>query len=202
MINKAIINKIALDFFWRKRAAKIAGFFWEQRARRNAKYLLPHILESERIIDIGSGSGMIAKVISERIPVDFILVDVIDWNITDFPLVLFDGEHIPFPGNAFDVALLIDVLHHSEKEKQLLKEALRVAKKVIIVEEVHHHPKMDLLANISDNLQWFLYGMPLGIHHRNKKQWVEFLRQYSPCVECDREYWNHAIFVMQKNQGH
>ena len=45
----------------------------------------------------------------------------------------FDGRHIPFSNQEFDVALLCDVLHHDlNNAEQLLSEAARVARFIII----------------------------------------------------------------------
>ncbi|OHA64425.1 MAG: hypothetical protein A2842_00875 [Candidatus Wildermuthbacteria bacterium RIFCSPHIGHO2_01_FULL_48_25] len=194
-MNRKTANEIALRFTWRKPVARFLDFWWKMRSKRLAKLLLPHIPKGSYVLDIGSGSGILAKEISSYARVQ--LLDVIDWNVTDLPLVLFDGKHIPHGDKQFDVALLVDVLHHSENEEELLREANRVAKKVVVLEEAHDSAYMKLWANINDNLQWLLYGMPLGLHHRSKEKWSSFLGGFCSKVQCHSEYFSHAVYVME-----
>ena len=196
-MNRAWANQIALKFWWRKYVARITKAFWVARAKKDAEYLLPYLPEGGRIIDIGAGSGTVSLVLSEKARAHFTLADVIDWNVTQLPLVLFDGEHLPFADKEFDAAMLVDVLHHSEKERQLMQEALRVAKRVVVLEVVLENPLIQLWEDVFDNLQWLLYGMPVGIHHRNKKQWVEFLKVFSPRVQYFQAFGRHSIFVVE-----
>ncbi|MDO8633096.1 MAG: class I SAM-dependent methyltransferase [Candidatus Wildermuthbacteria bacterium] len=195
MINRKTVNEIALRFTWRKPVAKLLDFWWKMRSKRLAKHLLPYIPKGAHVLDIGSGSGILAKEISLYAEVQ--LLDVIDWNITDLPLVLFDGKRIPYADKQFDIALLVDVLHHSENEEELLREAHRVAKKVVVLEEAHDSKYMKIWANINDNLQWLLYGMPLGLHHRSKERWSAFLGGFCSEVQCHTEYFGHAIYTME-----
>lgn len=195
MVSKKTANKIALKFTWRKPVAHLFDFWWRIRSKRLAKYVLSYIHKGASVLDIGCGSGILAETISSHASVK--LLDVIDWNITNLPLVLFDGRHIPYQDKEFDIALLVDVLHHAEGEEGLLAEANRVAKKVVVLEEVHEHNHMNILANINDNLQWLLYGMPLGVHHRSKEQWTSFLGRFCSRAQCETEYFGHAVYTMQ-----
>ena len=183
MVNRRKVNHIATRHFrWRKQLCWLFRGVWKLRAKRIVSSFLPHISEGANILDIGAGSGMLAEEIAKRINVKFTLLDVIDWNVSRFPLMLFDGEHIPFREKQFDIALLIDVVHHSEDEANLVQEALRVAKQVLVVEEVYNHHKINVLATITDNFQYLLYGMPIGTHHRNGDQWFEFFQRYAARV--------------------
>jgi len=146
------------------------------------------------VLDIGAGNGLIAEIIAQEKSAHVTLIDVLDWNLSKLPLFLYDGIRIPFENKQFDVVLLIDVVHHAEDEEALLKEAIRVGKKVVLVEEVHSHKGMSILANITDNLQYFLYGMTIGVHHRNQAQWLAFVRSISPNAQCVGSYLYHAVY--------
>jgi len=50
---------------------------------------------------------------------------------------LYDGKKIPYDDDSFDVALLITVLHHTPHPEKILQEAQRVAKKIVLVEDVY-----------------------------------------------------------------
>jgi SAM-dependent methyltransferase len=188
------LNKILKYFWWRGFTARIAKKFWELRAQKTAKHLILDIPDGSKVLDIGGGSGMIAEELFKMGRKNITLLDVFDWNVSKIPLVIFDGKRIPFSDKEFDVALLIDVVHHSEDEEQLVSEALRVAKKVIVSEETHGG-RVNFFVNISDNIQYFLYGMPLGLHCRNHTDWLVFFKKLSPVVSCGKKYFNHSIFI-------
>lgn len=208
MSNKTVwkgVIPITRYFKWRKPMAYLLKPFWRWRAKRISEHVLPYIPVRARVIDIGAGTGLLAEEISKKRNIQVTIIDVIDWNTSSLPLKIFDGEHIPFGSKQFDVAILIDVLHHAEDEEALVKEAVRVAKKVIISEEVHEEKKREVLANIGDIIQVVLYGMSVGWHHRSKESWLEFLNKISPSFQWTGNYKDpnplfrdpnpHALFV-------
>lgn len=95
----------------------------------------PQLNNGDRIVDIGAGSCHVAQTLHEKYGFDITAIDVVDHNITNMPLKLYDGERLPYADGAFDVALLLFVLHHAPDAAGLLAEAARVAKKVIILED-------------------------------------------------------------------
>ena len=97
-------------------------------------------LETINCLDIGCGDMGLAELIQNLNPKT-------DWKCIDIhPLpeekknderwhkyTSFDGKHIPFEDDKFEVALFCDVLHHDMPNlEQLLKEASRVSRIVII----------------------------------------------------------------------
>ena len=93
----------------------------------------------EKVLDIGAGGGWISQELKTRKNVRITLLDVINFNQTNFKLTIYDGKNMPFPKNSFDASFLICVLHHCQKPLEVLKEATRVTKdKIIIIEDVHN----------------------------------------------------------------
>lgn len=78
--------------------------------------------------------------------------------------------------NSFDAAMLNDMLHHVDKSYQLhiIKEALRVAKKILIFEV-----EPTLLGKISDvALNKLHYGaLKTPLSFRSKEEWLELFRK-------------------------
>ena len=191
------LNQVGRLFWWRRYVAFLMKPFWRWRARRVAGHVLPFIPEGARVLDVGSGNGLIAEEIKRQKNAALSLLDVIDWNISTFPVTLFDGKHVPFGDKEFAVVTLIDVVHHSEDENVLMQEALRVAKRVVLVEEAHGTGLANILATIIDNVQYVLYGMPVGTHHRNNAQWLEFCKVHCPGARQVRQYFQHGVFVLE-----
>ncbi len=105
------------------------------RARTTVGLFANHLKGSRTIIDIGAGTCRIARYLSDTFELEVTPLDIVDYNKTALQLTLYDGKRIPFAEGIFDIALLIFVLHHCRDQEMMLKEALRVAKKVIILED-------------------------------------------------------------------
>jgi len=90
-----------------------------------------------QMLDLGAGEGYVGEELQQRFNARVQLADVVNLNRTDLPLTCYDGRTLPFAENEFDVTLLYFVLHHAERPERVLREALRVSKRgVVVVESV------------------------------------------------------------------
>jgi SAM-dependent methyltransferase len=99
----------------------------------------PHLSPGATVLDIGCGEGWVAEEVAHRGAAEVVTVDVVDVRRTrTLAFSLYDGVHLPFPAERFDVVMLNFVLHHvpDDRKVALLGEALRVARqKVFILED-------------------------------------------------------------------
>lgn len=97
------------------------------------KYYLTGI---RSVLDIGTGSSISIHFFSREFPeIEFFTADIADMRQEkELPFVLYDGIRLPFDDNSFDLAVLNEVLHHTEDPEPVLKEAKRVGKAIIVVE--------------------------------------------------------------------
>ncbi|MDX1547141.1 MAG: class I SAM-dependent methyltransferase [Rhodothermales bacterium] len=111
------------------------------RARRKIRFIqpfLPRIKRPLHVLDLGAGEGYVGAILGEGRGVQVTLADVLPMNRTGLPHVLYDGQHLPFGDDAFDVTVLYFVLHHAEDPRAVVREALRVTKgRVVVVESVY-----------------------------------------------------------------
>lgn len=119
---------------------KIYGLLESEIYKRTCWFMkcemAPFVKKKESLLDVGSGSGYLAKELQKRLGLKVTCLDVVDLRKTDVPLVLFDGVHLPFTNHSFDNILFSYVLHHAgENQEKLLQEARRVAQKRVIVFE-------------------------------------------------------------------
>lgn len=93
--------------------------------------------KGQKVLDAGCGTGVVSVFLQENLKIDLTGCDIKNYLKHPIPFVKIaaDGK-LPFKTNSFDAVMLNDVLHHLEKETQigLLKEAVRVGKKVLIFE--------------------------------------------------------------------
>ncbi len=107
------------------------------RVAEKLERLAPHLPAGAAVLDIGAGNGVLCEALRARgfrvTPVD---LDDLSFVPAVRP-VIYDGARLPFPDAAFDVALLITVLHHARAPETVLAEAARVADRLVIIEEIY-----------------------------------------------------------------
>lgn len=98
-------------------------------------------IESGLVLHVGNGLGYASELIKEKNPnifsVDiFIQPDTINRD----EVVIYDGKHLPYNNDSFDVLLCDYVVHHTPNPQEFLNELKRVVKKggiLIIIEQTH-----------------------------------------------------------------
>jgi SAM-dependent methyltransferase len=101
---------------------------FDRRIEVLTRTLADFIPANARVLDIGCGSGTLAKrIMALRPDVSIEGIDVLVRPGTEIPVTEFDGDTIPWPDGHFDIALFVDVLHHTEAPARLLAEAKRVS---------------------------------------------------------------------------
>jgi len=145
------------------------------REARLVSWIAPWIPSASTVLDIGAGSGLLAEALTRTLNVQVTLVDVIDINRTPFLLHRYDGGTLPFEAQTFDVALLAFVLHHSADPQQTLREACRVARRVVILEDTYRS-RLEHLAVIWTD--WVLnrgHGVAAAWGRLRPDQWAAYV---------------------------
>jgi SAM-dependent methyltransferase len=106
------------------------------RLRVQAEALAGYLSHGDNVLDVGCGTGDLSAHLQEMYGVRPSAVDVMDFRQAQIPFQLFDGTSIPFPDKSFDHAVLSEVLHHSHDPMALLKECCRVARSIILFEDM------------------------------------------------------------------
>ena len=114
------------------------------RVVRVTRALAAQIGAADSLLDIGCGDGTVAVGIGAAIGASRVAgVDVLVRPETAIPVTPYDGEHLPFADNAFEAVVISDVLHHCEHPARVLREALRVASRVVAIKD---HFRFDRLS--------------------------------------------------------
>lgn len=145
--------------FWKTPVLGAAVFsVWRADARRKLDLVRPWLRETDTILEIGSGPG---SVLAEFRAAGFDVagLDVADSSFTDdLKPELYDGNAMPFADGAFDTALLLTVLHHTRDPDAILAEAARIARRVIVIEDVFQSAWQRKYTKVADsitNLEFF-----------------------------------------------
>ncbi len=128
----------------------LADFTSKYRGRLIIDAYEKWIKSGERVLDVGCGNGVVSNQIKEYFHTKMTGCDVMNYLIRRLSFVKMDTpDKLPFPDKSFDIVMFNDVLHHTTNinQEKLLKEALRVSRKVLIFEV-----KPTLVGTISDYL--------------------------------------------------
>jgi SAM-dependent methyltransferase len=94
------------------------------------------IPSNSKVLDVGSGDGRLARLIADKRPdISIRGIDVRQRNDATILVETFDGRSIPHDENSFDVVMFVDVLHHADQPMTLLREAVRVARRAILIKD-------------------------------------------------------------------
>jgi len=105
-----------------------------QRTHVVVSRVTPYLKKSDKILDIGSGTGDVAFMLQQS-GYNITPVDVADFHgIRLLETTIYDGKTLPFTNQSFDKAMLLMVMHHTPNPEAVFKEAARVAKEIIVIE--------------------------------------------------------------------
>jgi SAM-dependent methyltransferase len=128
--------------------------------------------QGSRVLDVGAGSGeMAAAILARRPDLSIEGCDVYVRPDTHIPVREFDGRSLPFEDRAFDYAILVDVLHHTDDSSELLGEVSRVAPSIVIKD----HYRNGLLAGARLRFMDWVGNAPHGVrlpyNYLSRREW-------------------------------
>jgi SAM-dependent methyltransferase len=145
------------------------------RADKLAGLLAGLMPPNASVLDVGCGDGLTARSLLDRRP-DLSLrgIDVLVRKTTHIAVEPFDGRTIPAETGSLDIVMFVDVLHHVEDPMPLLREAVRVARRGIVVKD---HTKNGLLAGATLRfMDWAgnaRHGVALPYNYWPRQRWHE-----------------------------
>jgi SAM-dependent methyltransferase len=140
------------------------------------------------VLDVGSGDGLLAKKVeSERRDLKMFGVDVLVRPHTHIPVRQFDGVLLPFADNAFEIVMMVDVLHHADDQRALLAEVARVAQRAVVIKD--HRADGFLAVPTLRFMDWVgnaRHGVALPYAYWGSGQWASELKRVGLRVATER----------------
>ena len=166
-----------------------------KRAEVKRKRLLPFLTQGESLLEIGSGNGALTKLLNHK-GLKVLPLDIADLSLfEDVKVRVYEGEQFPFENNQFDVCQLITMLHHTTNAEELIREAKRVANRVIIMEDIYENSFQKRITWFTDSLvNWEFYGHPHT--NRTDAEWKELFHRNGLMME-KVEYYRFLLFFKQ-----
>ena len=139
---------------------------WQHDARRKYERLRPHLPPpGARLLEVGSGPGSVVEVLRAA-GHQVTPLDVVDVSARpDLRPVCYGGQRMPFADDSFAVALLLTTLHHTADPDGLLREAARVAPRLLVIEDTYRNAVQRRLTHLADSLTNFEWR---GHPHTNR----------------------------------
>lgn len=176
-----------------------SNLVFSRRTKILSKLFSQLIPNKAKVLDVGCGDGLIdLYIIKLRPDINITGVDILKREKTHIPVTLYNGKDLPFSDNHFDCVIFIDVLHHTNNQKSLLLEAIRVSKKTIIIKDHFCNNKVSFL--ILKFMDWVgnkFYGVNLPYNYYSKTKWYEVYQRLS--LRKDEEIDNLNLYPFPFN---
>jgi len=134
------------------------------------KKIEPFLKKTDLILNIGSGTCNLDEILLNK-GYHLTSLDIQNLSFVDnIKPIIYDGNQIPFNNNKFYKSLILTVLHHTPNPEKILKEAKRVSKEIIVIEDIYTHFLHKYLTYFFDSLFNLEF---VGHPHLNKtdQQW-------------------------------
>lgn len=160
-----------------------------------------------QVLDLGAGEGYVGEALRDKAGADVTLADVIDLHRVDLPFVRLGEDTLPFGDDAFDVAVLAYVLHHTRDASTVLAEALRVSRRVVVLESVYatafDHATLDCADRWANTLRsrGAMTKQEEHLHFRTDEEWRQLFGEMGTLIHV-RAFgrWPHrqALYVLDR----
>ncbi len=135
-------------------------------------WLSPQLMDSGNVLDLGASDGRLAHALSQHAPATFTGCDVLVPEKTAIPVVQYDGTTLPFEDRSFDAVMLIDMLHHTDDPVEIVREAVRVSRKYVLIKDHYYNNSFDWYGlKAMDYVGNAPYNIRLPYNYLNDGQW-------------------------------
>jgi SAM-dependent methyltransferase len=167
------------------------GLVFPRRVRVLAERIAPHLPSTGRALDLGCGDGQIAAgVLAIRPGLSINGADVLARPKAHIPVDLYDGTTLPYADRSFDAVMIVDVLHHTDDPVQILREARRICRGVIVLKDHLCDPwlgrarlaLMDFVGNAR-------HGVAMTHKYWERARWHSAFRE----LGLEEEFWDERL---------
>lgn len=152
-----------------------ARYVHGRRVQVLARHLAEMLPQGARVLDVGCGDGAVAEQVLARRP-DLTIegIDVLVRPAARIRVTAFDGLSIPGDDDAFDAVMMVDVLHHTTDALRVLREAVRVSRRSIVIKDhLCDRWLADPVLRLMDRVGNERHGVALPHTYWSRQRWIE-----------------------------
>lgn len=174
------------------------------RGRRIFNNIKPFIHKKCHILDLGAGTCNVSEILSNK-AYKVVALDTKNLSFSEIiEPITYNGEKIPYPNSYFETTLILTVLHHTSDHIEILKEAKRVSKAVIVCEDVYNNSFQKYLTFFLDRLFNLEFFASHPHSNRTDLEWQKLFEKMSfkiVKVKYSREFFffKLAYYFLQNN---
>jgi SAM-dependent methyltransferase len=147
--------------------------------------LAPHVTAGGTLLDLGCGDLRVAEGLRrERGLARCVGADIWQPRVTPPAGLEYrqieSGAALPWDDGAFDVVTLVDTLHHSTDAEGLLREALRVGRRVLVKDHFEYGRASPTLLQVLDYLGNHAYGVPIPGRYFTRASFDRLVHDVAP----------------------
>lgn len=165
------------------------------RVQQKIEEVLRYLSKHDKILDLGAGNCVVCQVLIDQnfkvMPLDVRNVSFVE----GLEPMLYNGEELPFMAKEFEAAMLLTMLHHTKNPDNILREAKRVSRKLIIIEEVYTNKIQKLVTFFLDSLFTLeFFGHPHT--NRTDEEWKQTFDRLG--LELMDVRYSRSLFVLKR----
>ena len=141
-----------------------------------------HFQPGDKVLDVGCGAGTLgASLLKANVAPDVTVEGLEKYPRGSEPIrvIAYPGAEFPLADNSYDIVILADVLHHDAHPDKLLRESIRVCRRLLIIKD-HQLNGPVAYARVS-LIDWAAnapYGVPCLYRYNTLAQWDEIIRRF------------------------
>ncbi len=154
-------------------------FVFPRRVERLVGHLAAALPAGASVLDVGTGDGAVSRgLLDARLDLSIRGIDVLVRSRTQIPVEAFDGRRIPLSDAGVDYAMFVDVLHHTDDPLALLREALRISRRGLVIKDHLSESALDRATlRLMDWVGNAGHGVRLPYRYWARLEWLAAFRQ-------------------------
>lgn len=168
----------------------------KRRVDRITEIMSEFMPKEASILDLGSGNADLAYNLSGiNANLKFTAIDVKVPPSPRMDVGIYDGKNIPYPDDYFDYVMLITVLHHTDDYIPVLKEAMRVSRKGLIVFDHQYKSYFEWLTLCV--IDWpgnVPFGVYTPFNYKKREEWDSIFE----ALNLSQSKYNDRVYLFGK----